>query len=159
MYPVASAHTYKNMTFSFVCIHKRAVFKQAAHIKYYLHVDQFDSSLCRGVMWPKLMLSKYLSILDSTISRTRHQSVSVYVSCWTRRKSLVQRFLFDPNRGAGEGLAVPQVATQHILTELGWVDAPAAGRLDAEAFLEEAFEDLRTSTQQSVSGQSPQKRF
>lgn len=143
MYPVASAHTYKNMTFSFICIHKRTVFtKQPAHIKYYLHVDQYDSLVCRGVMWPKLMLSEYLSILDSTVSQTRHQSVSVYVSCWTCGKSSVQRLLFDPDRGAGEGLAVPQVATQNILTELRWVDAPPAGRLDAEAFLEETFEDL-----------------
>lgn len=54
---------------------------------------------------------------------------------------------------------MPQVATQNVLTELGRVDPPAAGRLDAEAFLEETFEDLRTNRQRSVSGQSPQKVF
>lgn len=56
---------------------------------------------------------------------------------------LVQRFLFDPDRGAGDGVAVPQVTTQDVLAELGRVDPPAAGRLDAEALLKQTLQDLR----------------
>lgn len=32
---------------------------------------------------------------------------------------LVQRFLLDPDRGAGDGLAGPQVPAQDVLAELG----------------------------------------
>ena len=64
------------------------------------------------------------------------------------RPVLVQRFLFDPDRGTGDGLAVPQVATQHVLTELRRVDPPAAGRLDAEALLEQTLQDLWEQSRQ-----------
>lgn len=43
---------------------------------------------------------------------------------------------------------MPQVPAQDVLAELGRVDAPAAGRPDAEALLEETFEDLRTDRRQ-----------
>lgn len=56
---------------------------------------------------------------------------------------LVQRFLFDPDGSAGDGLAVSQVATQDVLAELRRVDSPAAGRLDAETFLKQTLEDLQ----------------
>lgn len=67
---------------------------------------------------------------------------------FSSKKSLVQRFLLDPDGGAVEGQAVPQVPAQDVLAELGRVDAPAAGRPDAEALLEEAFEDLRRDRRQ-----------
>lgn len=62
------------------------------------------------------------------------------------RQRLVQRFLFDPDGGAGDGLAVPQVATQDVLAELGRVNAPATGRLHAEALLKETLQDLQGRT-------------
>lgn len=68
-------------------------------------------------------------------------------------RSSVQRFLFDPDRGAGDGLAMPQVTTQDVLAELGRVDPPAAGRLDAEAFLEQTLQDLRVRDVQVNSGE------
>lgn len=80
-------------------------------------------------------------------------SVSLCTSCWTLGKSLVQRFLFDPDRGTGDGLAVPQVAAQDVLAELGRVDSPAAGRLHAEAFLEETLKDLQTDRVNQVHSQ------
>lgn len=59
---------------------------------------------------------------------------------------LVQRLLFDPDRGAADGLAVSEVAAQDVLAELGRVDSSAAGRLDAEALLEQPLQNLRTQT-------------
>lgn len=56
--------------------------------------------------------------------------------------ALVQRFLLDPDGGAGDGLAGPQVPAQDVLAELGRVHPPAAGGPDGEALLEEAFKDL-----------------
>lgn len=59
---------------------------------------------------------------------------------------LVQRFLFDPDGGAGDGLAVPQVTTQDVLAELGRVDPPTAGRLQAETLLKQTLQDLQRQT-------------
>lgn len=71
----------------------------------------------------------------------------------------VQRFLFDPDRAAASGSAETQLATQNVLAELGRVDAAAAGRLDAEAFLKEALQDLQEHMESQVSsgGTSPKK--
>lgn len=38
---------------------------------------------------------------------------------------------------------MPQVATQDVLAELGRIDPPAAGRLDAEALLKQTLQDLQ----------------
>lgn len=60
---------------------------------------------------------------------------------------LVQRFLFDPDGGAAGGLAVPQVATQDVLTELGRVNPPTTGCLEVEALLKQTLQDLQADRQ------------
>lgn len=80
----------------------------------------------------------------ATKKRKKHLQASLKLCPCPAKKSLVQRFLLDPDGGAVEGRAVPQVPAQNVLAELGRVDAPTAGRPDAEALLEETFEDLQT---------------
>lgn len=150
MHPVASLHAYIKKKRPF---HSFVYTNQAAHIKHYLHLSVWLVSLIRinnerhSTQTDALEASLDLICRGQTSLTDTLSSMSLCTSCWTRDKSLVQRFLFDPDRGTGEGLAVPQVATQDVLTELGRVDSPTAGRLDAEAFLEETLEDLQTDGQ------------
>lgn len=63
--------------------------------------------------------------------------------------------MLNPDWRADDGLAVLQVTTQHVLAELGRVDAAAAGRLDFEALQEEALEDLQGDTEAQMRPASP----
>lgn len=160
MHPRLS-YTYKNDLSV-----QRTIFTEQtdSYYKYYLHVAlwQFGLFLSFTRSKPKLKASSdlltsaevkgevlsslqvrccFVHQLPETSAGSRCDSTAVGKVC---RRRLVQRFLLDPDRGAADGLAVPQVATQDVLAELGRVDPPAAGRLHAEALLEETLQDLQT---------------
>lgn len=95
--------THKNTIFPFLCVHRG----QFPNIIY--TAVGLDLLLCTARNKKKKKKKKTSSSVSQTLSMFNFPA----------KKTLVQRFLLDPDGGAVEGRAVPQVPAQDVLAELG----------------------------------------